>query len=245
MQTSVSDLQGPRVGGDSNKLAGRSPAPPALGFLLADASLRPLFANREAVTILTYPGPPQSLAATFDKQVRRFFVRDQGSPSNGNEAPLVIHLKSGRRSYFCRAFLLNEGPACKDATALIVFERAMPASLALSQVYQQFRLTQREQETVTLLLQGLGNKEMADRMRVSPNTVKAFLRLVMIKMGVPSRCAIAAKVLDRVFSPQLGAGLVHRDSSAATMGQPPNGAATRLLHRSNRKLPGLCFDAQL
>ena len=89
---------------------------------------------------------------------------------------------------------------------LIVLERGMSASIALSKISQQFRLTQRERETISLVLQGLGNKEMADRMRVSPNTVKAFLRLVMVKMGVTSRSAIAAKVLDLVLSAQqLGA----------------------------------------
>ena len=39
------------------------------------------------------------------------------------------------------------------------------------------------------------SKEIADRMTVSPNTVKAFLRLVMIKMGVSSRSAIMAKII--------------------------------------------------
>ena len=118
---------------------------------------------------------------------------------------------------------------------LIVVERGRSASLALSQVSQQFRLTQREQETVTLLLQGLANKEMADRMRVTPNTVKVFLRLVMTKMGVTSRCAIAAKVLDIVVSsPQLGAGLAPRDGGPARMNQSLSDGAARLLHRFNR-----------
>jgi DNA-binding CsgD family transcriptional regulator len=54
-------------------------------------------------------------------------------------------------------------------------------------------LTQREQETVKLLLQGLTSKEIAVRMEISANTVKAFVRLVMIKMGVSTRSGIAGK----------------------------------------------------
>ena len=46
------------------------------------------------------------------------------------------------------------------------------------------------------LLQGLSSKEIANRMDVSPNTVKTFLRLIMIKMGVSSRAAIVAKVIS-------------------------------------------------
>ena len=192
----------PRSEQDSSKLARRSPAPPTLGFLVADASLKSFSANHEAVAILTYPGMPEILAASFDEKIRRRLLRDQHSPSNENGAPPVIQFKSGRRTYFGRAFVLNEGRASNPATLLIVLERGISASLALSQVLQQFRLTQREQEVVTLLLEGLGNKGMADRMRVSPNTVKAFLRLVMIKMGVSSRSAIIAKVLEMVLSSQ-------------------------------------------
>jgi DNA-binding CsgD family transcriptional regulator len=56
-------------------------------------------------------------------------------------------------------------------------------------------LTQREQETVKLLLQGLTSKEIAGRMGISANTVKAFVRLVMIKMGVSTRSGIAGKIV--------------------------------------------------
>jgi DNA-binding CsgD family transcriptional regulator len=192
--------------------------PQTLGLVLADAALRPVLANHEAVTILTYPRLSQSLAAVFDKKFRRSLLRAQGSRSKTDWAPPVIQCKSGRRTYFCRAFLLNEGQASKDAMTLIVLERGMSASLALSQVSQKFRLTQREQETVALLLQGLSNREMADRMRVSPNTVRAFLRLVMIKMAVAGRSAIIVKVLRMVLSsPYLGAGLApHRDNGKFT-----------------------------
>ena len=79
-------------------------------------------------------------------------------------------------------------------------ERGTSGSLALFQVSQQFRLTQREQEAMGLVLRGLGNKEIAEHMGISANTVKAFLRMVTIKMGVPSRSGIATRVLDLVIS---------------------------------------------
>ena len=81
------------------------------------------------------------------------------------------------------------------SAALIVLEREVPRSLALSHISQQFRLTHREQETVALLLQGLGNKEMAEHMRISENTVKTFLRTVTTKMDVSGRSAIVNRVL--------------------------------------------------
>ncbi len=65
---------------------------------------------------------------------------------------------------------------------------------ALTEISAQFGLTQREGETVEFLLQGLTSKEIATRMKISANTVKAFIRLIMVKMNVSTRSGIAGKV---------------------------------------------------
>jgi len=65
----------------------------------------------------------------------------------------------------------------------------------LTGVSQQFNLTQREQEVLKHLLQGLTGKAIANRMNISPNTVKAFLRMIMIKMGVSSRSEMVIKII--------------------------------------------------
>jgi DNA-binding CsgD family transcriptional regulator len=204
--------------GESRKLIGW---PPALGLLVADASLRPLFANHEAITILTYPGaPPQSLVDAFHKKLRPSFLRAQSSPTDRNQAHPIVQFKSGRRTYFCRAFLLDSngnGKGSNGTAVLIVLDRGMSGSLALSQISQQFRLTHREQEAVALLLQGLSNKEMAEHMGISANTVKAFLRLVTIKMGVSSRSGIVTKFLGLVLSSgSAEPRLVDRDNGSSS-----------------------------
>ncbi|MGB7821682.1 MAG: helix-turn-helix transcriptional regulator, partial [Candidatus Sulfotelmatobacter sp.] len=78
---------------------------------------------------------------------------------------------------------------------VLILERYSSRSAALSQLSQEFDLTVREQETVQLLLQGLTSKEIAARMDISPNTVKAFLRLVMVKMGVSTRSGIVGRIV--------------------------------------------------
>jgi len=65
-------------------------------------------------------------------------------------------------------------------------------------VAAQFRLSQRERETMELLVRGFTSKEIAHRMRISPNTVKAFLRLIMVKMNVTTRSGLVARVFDSV-----------------------------------------------
>ena len=76
----------------------------------------------------------------------------------------------------------------------LLLERSL-GSFDLFQMAGEFNLTQREREAVELLVQGLTSKEIANRMRISPNTVKAFLRLVMIKTGVSTRSGIVGKLL--------------------------------------------------
>jgi DNA-binding CsgD family transcriptional regulator len=63
-----------------------------------------------------------------------------------------------------------------------------------------FNFSQREKQAVELLLQGLSNKEIANRMNISPNTVNSFFRLIMIKMGVSSRSGILARMIRASFS---------------------------------------------
>ena len=56
-------------------------------------------------------------------------------------------------------------------------------------------LTVREREILTLLADGLGNKQIAARLGISRNTVKTHLELLFDKLGVSTRAqAVAAGV---------------------------------------------------
>ena len=176
-----------------------------LGFLVTTAAFRILSANQEAVTILTYPGRRtlQNLSERFEKRLRRHLLRALSSHSSGNQSPTTIQFKSGQRTYFCRAFVLEvRRSAPTVASVLVVLERGAYGVCTLAEISHEFHLTQREQEMVTLLIRGLGNKEIAERLGISVNTVKTFLRLVMIKMGVCSRSRIVSTVLGLIQPPK-------------------------------------------
>ncbi len=66
--------------------------------------------------------------------------------------------------------------------------------MSISEIAEQFRLSPREREVVELLLDGLTNREIARRMKISANTVKTFLRVAMIKTGASTRSGIVAKI---------------------------------------------------
>ena len=170
---------------------------PALGFLVTDAALRPLSANHEAIAILTHAekdAPLKNLAEVYQRTLRNSLLRRHGLPAS-------IQFESGRRTYVCRGFELDSSRQTDGSPAvLMVLERGVSQSIALCQISEHFHLTRREQEVVMLLLEGLSNKELADRMAISANTVKALLRLVMMKMQVTSRAAVAATVLGLITS---------------------------------------------
>jgi len=165
------------------------------GFLLLDPSLRPIVFNAEAIRVLSYPNdlatvrhPDVFLAG----KIRESLLSRRPS----RESSVVTEFRSGRRRYLCRAFLVDsDGDGLSHSRIAVLVERASFGLIPLSPISEQFNLTRRERDTLEYLLQGLSNKEIANRMNVSPNTVKAFLRLIMLKMEVSSRSAIVAKIM--------------------------------------------------
>lgn len=167
---------------------------PKAGLLLLGSGDRLLYFNAEAAQVLEYPEEPGEIKASDRHLAER--IR---SVSLNNGAPNQLHMTyefiSGQRHYLCRVFdLESKGKNSGVPVRAILIERAQHGSALVSRMIEQFHLTRREAESVKLLLEGLSSKEIAQRMRISPNTVKAFLRLAGIKMGVSTRSGIIGKI---------------------------------------------------
>jgi DNA-binding CsgD family transcriptional regulator len=172
------------------------------GLILLDAQNRIVYRNNEALRILAYG---QVKATTADSLLRilQSLLRLSDSSIHGfSSTPFKsAGFKSGRRHYMTRSFALaHRSGRPEDAVTGILLERVAPRSLGISAAAEQYRLTPREQETVEMLTLGLTSKEIASRMKISPNTVKAFFRLVMTKMEVSTRSGIVGKIA-RMQSP--------------------------------------------
>ena len=170
---------------------------PAAGFMLLTLNLKPIYANAVALQILAYPDPPDSMGP-LDGFVGGKIRSVLCANGDGVHSPFATEFLSGRRRYTCRTFSLyshsNDAP---DHPALaLILERSGRRPVDASQVAAQFHLTPREQQTLRYLTQGLTNKEIGHRMNISPNTVKAFLRLIMMKMGVSTRFGIIGKTMN-------------------------------------------------
>jgi DNA-binding CsgD family transcriptional regulator len=170
--------------------------PSDAGFLLLDSSLRPIYANQDAVRILCYPQVPKPSKAAMQAIKKRVDSLLRGHlPSLGS--PSLVEFVSGKRRYLLRAFYLDSHTSrpLQPAYALLM-ERGHHVLLELAHISNQYGLTSREIETMRLLLGGLTSKEIASRMNISPNTVKVFLRLIMLKMGVTTRAGIIGKFVS-------------------------------------------------
>lgn len=170
------------------------------GFLLLDPSMNPVFVNQAAAEILFYP---QKVAT--QRKLDRFLTTEiRGrllSTQSFGLPKLVSRVHSGKRIYQCRAVRVKAIAGSDSQSSLAVFlERGSSGSIPMAQVAEKFKLTTREQEVLQFLSEGgLTTKEIAARIGISPNTVKAFLHLIMLKMGVTTRSGILGKAITTKF----------------------------------------------
>ena len=181
---------------DANFLKGDHPPVGRPGLMIVDRSLNVVASNIEAIQILTFPSPPEkipNLESWLTKRIRGGLVDRESS----SDLDFVEQFKSARRTYHCRSIPLhlNGNAGVRNHPALVLLlERNKDRGVRLDAIRARFGLTPREEETVELLFEGLTSKEIGERMQISPNTVKAFLRLVMVKMGVSTRSGIIGKI---------------------------------------------------
>ena len=146
-----------------------------------------------AAEILSYPQRPEAhknLHAFLASKIQSTLFSVQASL----EPTLVSEFLSGRRRYHCRAYRVDgPGNGGAQGSVAVLLQRFSEVSLPLGQVSEKFRLTTREQEVLRHLMTGRTTKEIATGMEISPHTVKAFLRMIMVKMGVSTRSAIVGK----------------------------------------------------
>jgi len=115
-----------------------------------------------------------------------------------SEADGTYHaLEIGEHEYICRLLFIRSLSDAVQPMLALYFKRELAVIDAVRQATAEYNLTEREQETLIGVTMGLTSKEVAKRMDISPNTVKAFLRLIMIKMGVPTRAGIVGRLLDQ------------------------------------------------
>jgi DNA-binding CsgD family transcriptional regulator len=93
----------------------------------------------------------------------------------------------------------NEGEALSIPEAIAYAQRGRGERRRASSGWAS--LTRAELDVVKLVAEGLGNKEVAARLFVSPRTVQAHLTHVYTKLGVTSRVQLAQEAASRRTTP--------------------------------------------
>lgn len=167
-----------------------------VGLVLLDSSYRPVVFNREAAIVLNYSEGP------IDQQASELRIPEELLASIRRWCPtnssfLSTRFRSGRRAYVCQAYVLkSQYDSWRQALIALLLRRVSSSVEICDNIARKFLLTERETEALVGISMGLASKELADRMNISPNTVKAHLRLMMLKMGVRTRGEVVAKILD-------------------------------------------------
>jgi DNA-binding CsgD family transcriptional regulator len=199
----------------------RNSRPAGAGFILTNAEGKPLYANAEAKTIVTYPEGPRRFPSAWALMRQRIFS-PTGKQSSSLASSSHVEFLSGRRKYFGLAIPLakwRRPPAA--ASVAVVLERNDAAARGAAEVSKSFRLTDRERGVVEHLIQGLTNKEIAGRMNISPNTVRAFIRMVMGKLGVSTRSGIVGIVFRGIYTAADSPVLIQRKRAPSLLSIVP------------------------
>jgi two-component system, NarL family, nitrate/nitrite response regulator NarL len=129
---------------------------------------------------------------------------------SANENELLEVVQAGASGYLEKN--LGRDALARALHAVVAGESAFPRAM-LGPVLDEFRtrhhrrrlrlparpaveLSRRESEVLDLLRRGLATGEIADRLDISPVTVRRHIGLLLRKLGVPDRNA-ALKLLDR------------------------------------------------
>jgi DNA-binding CsgD family transcriptional regulator len=170
------------------------------GVILMDLSFRPIAIDRGATSILSalsherFPdtaNPDPTEAASRDIQE----LMRHAEPDGPESMKLRFHV--GAFAYTGHTYLIEQSGS-REKLMVFHLKRDLLESDRLAQVASRYHLTDREQEALRGIAMGLTNKELAQRMNIAPNTVKTFLRLVMVKMGVARRTGVVAKLLEHI-----------------------------------------------
>lgn len=127
------------------------------------------------------------------RQIRSYLESRSGDDWCGME----LTLSTGGHEYSCRAFIVKAEDGISAPVVALHLRREVLLVDAVHQIASEYHLTDREQQALVGIARGLSSKEVAAQMKISPNTVKAFLRLIMIKMGIANRAGLVAKLLDQ------------------------------------------------
>jgi DNA-binding CsgD family transcriptional regulator len=179
------------------------------GVLVVDHCKKPVFLGPGVAHYLEtlsdsnprVSGKPAKIV--IPKEIYSLFDRLEESSLQGHTAPTADFacqtvLIPGKKSiYCCRGFFLRgqeDAPKSTFHMMVLIEKFSEGYDFYLDKLKQQFDLTSRQMDIVKLLLTGAGNREIAEKLFISEDTVKSHLKHVMRRLEVSSRVGILSLI---------------------------------------------------
>jgi DNA-binding CsgD family transcriptional regulator len=132
---------------------------------------------------------------TIDDHIREAVQRMYAS----EPAETAQSFRLGVAQFTCRTYVLEhqEGPAGDPPLLALLLEREWQKRDTVEDVSAEYHLTKRERQALRGLAMGLSIKALAAEMNIKPSTLRSFVRLIKVKMGVPTRAGIMVKIMEK------------------------------------------------
>jgi FixJ family two-component response regulator len=187
----------------------------ALSNLLESVGLyAELFGSTEEFLKANRPALPSCLVLDVTLPGMNGLEFQEMLSKTGNSIPIVFitafgdipmtsrAMKAGAVEFLAKPFQKDDLlTAIDQALAKDSAQRAVEASISALRARQD-ELTPREHEVMDLVVTGMINKQIADKLGISEVTVKIHRRQVMLKMAAPS-LADLVRMSDRLRIPQM------------------------------------------
>lgn len=174
-----------------------APALVDVGLIVLDLSLQLIAADEGAIEILSALSQDSSKRTFSGLSIPKEILDVLKTHSPTEVSGSKVRFRTGKQAYICRIFLLEPPSGRTDQPRLALYlQRELSLTDAIDMAADQYHLSDREKQALEGIAIGLTGKEMAARMNITPNTVKSFVRIIMIKMGVGTRAAIVSKLLE-------------------------------------------------
>lgn len=128
----------------------------------------------------------------LDKKLHR---SDENGENPIPTTELIEVFQSDKRRYGVRGLIMSSSKGVKEKQYLFLLERVCNDNVNIQKAFRHWKLTQREREIIQLLIDDRSNKEIARMLNLSINTVKGYLKHLMLKLGVTSRAGVVARLL--------------------------------------------------
>lgn len=195
------------------------------GIIILDQRKKPEFFNQSALDFISIlqdaePSkrkkqprrlvPPKVIIDLYDSIVKNLKTRPPSpDPGHGCMPGQIVLVPTPVATYCCRGFFIDTRPSPLKKTfhIMILIERMSPQRYGVDfdTLKPQFGLTNRQLEIMKPLMTGASNKELANKLCVSEDTIKGHLKHIMSQMGVSSR----TELLSLLFQHRVSKWLRH------------------------------------